>query len=288
MPLLTFVLAVHREQAYLRECAASILDRDGADVELVAIDDASPDHAPELLDALAEADPRVQVRHLEERVGAGEARNLGLELATGDHVWFVNTTDRLPPGAVDAVADRLRDTEPDVLLLHHSVTGPLGKSRPGPHAKLLERLAAGEPGPLDAHPGAARAAAGAWSKVFSRALLEDGGARSGRGRGGERAVPCPALLGAEGIAALPQVAYARRTPPNAVRDEPVEGSAFDVFAAYDAALDFAQRAGVPDARRRLVLPAMLRHELALLEKLPDDERREFFQRMSAALKRHRR
>ena len=69
MPLLTFVLAVHREQAYLRECAASILDQDFADVELVAIDDASPDHVPELLDELAERDPRVRVGRVDERVG---------------------------------------------------------------------------------------------------------------------------------------------------------------------------------------------------------------------------
>src|SRR4051794_24261955 len=151
MPLLTFVLAVHREQAYLRECAASILDADGADVELVAIDNASPDHVPELLDELAESDPRVRVRHLDTRVGVGAARNLGLEGASGDYVWFVNTTDRLPPGAVAAVAGRLRDAAPELLLLHHTVTGPLGRSRPGPHAKLVERLAAAEPGPLDAH-----------------------------------------------------------------------------------------------------------------------------------------
>src|SRR3954468_18736921 len=92
-PLLTFVLVVHREQAYLRECAASILEQDLAELELIAIDDASPDHAPELLDELAERDPRVRVKHLDARVGPGEGRNLGLEMAAGEYLWFVNTTD---------------------------------------------------------------------------------------------------------------------------------------------------------------------------------------------------
>src|SRR5436853_6695792 len=77
MPLLSFVLAVHGEQGYLEECAASILGPGVDDVELVAIDDASPDHAPALLDRLAASDPRVRVEHLAERAGPGPARNLG-------------------------------------------------------------------------------------------------------------------------------------------------------------------------------------------------------------------
>ncbi|MEA2438169.1 MAG: hypothetical protein QOF65_2725, partial [Thermoleophilaceae bacterium] len=44
MPLLSFVLAVHGEQAYIEECAGSILGQDVDDLELIAIDDASPDH----------------------------------------------------------------------------------------------------------------------------------------------------------------------------------------------------------------------------------------------------
>src|SRR4051794_32254401 len=107
-PLLTFVLVVHREQAYLRECAVSILGQSFTDVELIAIDDASPDHAPDLLDELADRDPRVRVRHVSTRVGPGQARNLAVADASGDYVWFVDTTDRLPPGSLAAVAGLLR------------------------------------------------------------------------------------------------------------------------------------------------------------------------------------
>jgi CDP-glycerol glycerophosphotransferase len=286
MPKLTFVLAVYREQAYLRECAASILDQDGADVELIAIDDASPDHAPELLDELAERDPRVQVRHLESRAGAGEARNLGLEAASGDYVWFLNTTDRLPAGALAPVAKRLDNLTPDVLLVDHTRTGPFGRRHASPHKKLVAGIAARGVKPLSGHPGAARTAPTAWNKVFRRGLLEDTGARFGRGaRHGELALTWPALLAAERIGAASGACYDRRTPPNAVQDD----SPFDVFPAYDAVFDFlATRDDVPDARRCLVLPAMLRHELSLLDKLEGDERREFFERMSEAYGRHRR
>src|SRR4051794_29092895 len=283
-PLLTFVLAVHREQAYVRECAASILDQPFTDLELIAIDDASPDHVPELLDELAERDARVRVRHLPARAGLGEARNLALAEASGDYVWFVDATDRLPPGSRAAVVDRLREQAPDVLVVPHSRTGPLRRTKPGPHARLLARVAERDPAPLDERPALARTVPGVWSKVFRRGLLD--GLRFGRAEHGELAVTWPALLAADRIAAAPEVAYDRRTPGNEVRDELTAGSPFDVFAAYDAVFEHA--AAAPDARRRLVVPAMLRHELALLDRVPEGERREFFRRMSEGCRRHRR
>ncbi|HEX6390934.1 MAG TPA: glycosyltransferase family 2 protein, partial [Solirubrobacteraceae bacterium] len=133
-PRLSVVLVVHGEQAHLDEIASSALH---ADVELVVVDDASPDHGPELLDALAARDDRVRVHHLAERVGLGEARNLGLELARGEHVWFVNASDVVAP---QGVLERLEETSPDVLLLGDRIEDALGRSRPGPHAALIKRL----------------------------------------------------------------------------------------------------------------------------------------------------
>ncbi len=64
MPLLTVALVVHGEQAWIHEFAESVLGQEPADVELLAIDDASPDHAPEILDELAARDAGVQVKTL--------------------------------------------------------------------------------------------------------------------------------------------------------------------------------------------------------------------------------
>jgi CDP-glycerol glycerophosphotransferase len=283
MPRLSFVLVVHGEQAYLHECVDALLGQDFADVELVAIDDASPDHAPELLDELAERDSRVRVKHLPERAGLGGARNLGLELAEGDYVWFVHTTDLVRPGALPAIARRLRTSEPDVLLVHHVRTDPLGRSRPGPHRRLLTGIAEAGTVTLEERSGIADAAPRAWNKVLRRELLERLGARFGAAGHSELTVTWPALLAAERIAAAPAAGYVRRRPANAVRDRFVEGSRFDVFAAADAV--FERIAGVPEERRRLVLPAMLRQQLALLPTVAD--RREFFRRMSESQRRHR-
>jgi CDP-glycerol glycerophosphotransferase len=283
MPLLSLVLVVHREQAYLEELARSALDQAGEDVELVAIDDASPDHAPAILDALAADDPRVRVRHLPERAGLPVARDAGLELAEGEYVWFVESTDLIAPGAPAAVAERLRESAPDVLFLHHLRAGRLGARHPGPHRALLERVAGRGPGTLEERPGLADAAPGVWSKVFRRAHLDALAVPFSLDGAEGLAVVWAALLAAGRLEALAAPAYVRRRPGNAV----TAGSPFDVFAAHDTVAAFLDaHPEVPAARGRLVAPAMLRHQLRLLERLPAGQRREFFAEMTEDRRRH--
>lgn len=258
------MLVVHGEQAHLEEIASSALH---GDVELVVIDDASPDHGPELLDALAAGDDRVRVHHLAERIGLGEGRNLGLELARGEYVWFVNASDVVAP---TGVLERLEETSPDVLLVGDRVEDVLGRSRPGPHTALVRRMK--DVVTLDDEPRLADAAPRAWDKVLRR----EGLGRFAQGRHGELTVTWPALLRARRIAAAPGTSYIRRELENATR---VAGSPFE---SYEALL-----AGADERARRLVVPAMARHLLALLDRIPEGERREFFRRASELYARHR-
>src|SRR5262245_49674910 len=107
MPLLSVIIPVYAVQGYLRECLDSILTQSHTALELVAVDDRSPDHCAEILDEYAAGDARVRAIHLDHNVGLGPARNLGLDRATGDYVWFVDSDDWLAPGALRAVAARL-------------------------------------------------------------------------------------------------------------------------------------------------------------------------------------
>ncbi len=288
MPALSFVLVVHREQAHLERCVAAMLDQPFTDVELLAVDDASPDHGPRLLDELAERHAAMRVIHLPERVGRGAARNLALDAVGGEHVWFVETTDRVAPGALAGIAELLRTGSPDVLLVHHAVADALGRSRPGPQRAALARAAERGPGPLEQHPDLAAAAPRVWDKVLRRSLLRELDLRFGDGEHGELPVAWPALLAADSIAASADVGYVRQRPGNAVRDRLTAGTPFDVFGCYEAVFDFADAHAVPEARRRLVAQSMLRHQLALLRRVPESARREFFHRSSESYERHRR
>ena len=249
---------VHREQAYLQECVASLLDDPTLDVEVVAIDDAAPGHAPALLDAVG--DPRLRVHHARERLGPGRAHDLGLEQATSDHVWFADPTDRLQPGGLARVLERLRSADPDVLLIGYDRIDAAAKRRS--HARTA----------VDALPleKAAASAPGAFDKIIRRALIED--VRFGAGRHGELPVTWAALLRAERIATLEGSVYLRRRP----RSVPEPGSPFDVFDAHAAVLALA------GDRRPLVERALARHALRLLRSVPKARRREFFGRIPKA------
>src|SRR5262245_11992893 len=117
--LLSVVVPVFRVPQYLVMCLDSILCGAPPGVEVIAVDDCSPDACGELLDAYAARDSRLRVVHLERNGGLGPARNAGLEHATGRYVWFVDSDDWLPTGSVAAVLDRLALTRPDVLLVDH-------------------------------------------------------------------------------------------------------------------------------------------------------------------------
>ncbi len=196
-------------------------------------------------------------------------------------MWFVHAPDRPAPGAVAAVAERLRTLEPDILLVDHARVDALGRERPGPLRGLLGRVAGDGTTTLDRRPGLAAAAPRAFDKVFRRAALDALGTGFSDG---EPAVLWPALLAAERIAAAPEARLLRYAPPNA--RAPKDG---DVFAAYDAVFAFlAEHPEIPDARRRLVLPAIVRRELAALERLPAKQQETHFDALSALWQRHRR
>src|SRR5207237_1393890 len=83
---------------YLRECLDSILGQPLRDLEVVGVDDASPDGSGDILDEYAARDPRVRPVRLAENVGLGPARNVGLDRAVGEYVWFVDGDAWLAPG----------------------------------------------------------------------------------------------------------------------------------------------------------------------------------------------
>jgi CDP-glycerol glycerophosphotransferase len=140
------------------------------DTEVIAVDDASPDGSGDLLDEVARRDARLTVVHLDQRRGPGNARNVGLARASGDYVWFVDGDDMIAPGAAGAIAARLAQVKPDVLLIGHMNLLPDGTTTAGPGAALLRSAPAGEFGLADA-PRIIDLTMTAWSKLFRREFL---------------------------------------------------------------------------------------------------------------------
>ena len=150
MPRFSLIVPCFRVQGFLRECLDSVLEQSFRDIEVIAVDDRSPDGSGAILDEYAARDPRVRVLHLPENVGLGRARNAGLPYATGDYLLFLDSDDTLTAGALGAIADRLAEAgDPDVLVFDYARTYWWGGTRRNALAEQGEgrpRLPRPEPG----------------------------------------------------------------------------------------------------------------------------------------------
>ena len=95
------IIPVYNVERYLPACLDSVLCQTLQDVEIIAVDDASPDHCGQILDTYAKKDRRIHVIHLAENHMQGYGRNRGLEAAHGEYVYFLDSDDMI---ASDALA----------------------------------------------------------------------------------------------------------------------------------------------------------------------------------------
>lgn len=92
MPKVSIIVPIYNVEKYLKRCMSSLLNQTLKDIEIILVDDESPDGCPLLCDEYAKKDARVKVIH-KKNEGLGFARNSGLEIATGDFVAFVDSDD---------------------------------------------------------------------------------------------------------------------------------------------------------------------------------------------------
>lgn len=113
MALISVIVPVYKAEAFLRKCTDSILQQTYPNLELLLIEDGSPDESGALCDAIAQEDDRVRVFH-KENGGVSSARNLGLEKAQGDYIAFVDSDDWLEPNALEELLRVLEAHSADV------------------------------------------------------------------------------------------------------------------------------------------------------------------------------
>lgn len=91
---LSVIVAIYNVEQYLDRCLTSLVDQTYTNLEIILVDDGSPDNCPRMCDDWAHRDARIKVVH-KKNGGLGYARNSGLEVATGDYVAFVDSDDYL-------------------------------------------------------------------------------------------------------------------------------------------------------------------------------------------------
>lgn len=91
-PLVSVIIPIYKTQSYLRRCVDSVLTQTHKNLEIILVDDGSPDRCAEICDEYAKKDGRIRVIH-KENEGVSRARNRGIETASGEYLTFVDSDD---------------------------------------------------------------------------------------------------------------------------------------------------------------------------------------------------
>ena len=117
MPAISVIIPVYKVEPYLDACVSSVVGQTFSDLEILLVDDGSPDRCPELCDTWAQKDPRVRVIH-QENGGLSAARNTGIEAAKGEFLAFVDSDDRLEPDALRRAWEAQQACQADLVIFN--------------------------------------------------------------------------------------------------------------------------------------------------------------------------
>jgi glycosyltransferase involved in cell wall biosynthesis len=99
-PLFTIIVPIYNVEHYIEKCINSIIYQTYKSIEIVLVDDGSPDSCPSICDAYANIDSRIKVIH-KNNGGLSDARNAGLRFATGEYIIFLDSDDYLEKNACE-------------------------------------------------------------------------------------------------------------------------------------------------------------------------------------------
>jgi glycosyltransferase involved in cell wall biosynthesis len=104
MSLISVIVPVYNVEKYLDRCVSSIVNQTYRNLEIILVDDGSPDNCPAMCDAWAKKDSRIKVIH-KQNGGVSSARNKGLDICNGSYACFVDSDDWIAPEFVELLLD---------------------------------------------------------------------------------------------------------------------------------------------------------------------------------------
>lgn len=117
--LVSIVLPIYNVEMYLDRCLKSIVSQTYTNLEIILVDDGSPDRCPEICDEWAERDSRIKVIH-KQNAGLGMARNTGMENATGKYICFFDSDDYVELDIIEKTVALAQKNNADIVTFGYS------------------------------------------------------------------------------------------------------------------------------------------------------------------------
>lgn len=199
---ISIIVPVYKVEKYLDRCVESIVGQEYKNLEIFLVNDGSPDRCPQMCDTWAMKDPRVRVIH-KENGGQSSARNMGIDAATGDYLYFVDSDDYIAPQLCRRAMECFEEGDADMVIFNSCRISREGISCGGTETLQDEYLDQNQAllallaGKINSYP---------WNKVYKRKVFAD--IRYPEGRVWEDVAIAPRLfLNARRIRCIPEMLY---------------------------------------------------------------------------------
>lgn len=116
--LISVVVPIYKVEKYLPKCVDSICGQTYQNLEIILVDDGSPDQCGKLCDEYAKQDGRIKVIH-KKNGGLSDARNAGIDVATGTYIGFVDSDDHIHPQMYETLYNGIKDNHADLSICRY-------------------------------------------------------------------------------------------------------------------------------------------------------------------------
>ena len=165
-PVFSIIVPIYKVEQYLEKCVYSLLNQTYKNIEIILVDDGSPDNCPQMCDEFGKIDNRVVVLH-KQNGGLSDARNHGMEAAQGEYIMFVDSDDYIALDACEKFAEFV-DKEYDVLIGEAVIEGGEANVQ---HIEISKTVYTGQDY-LAAALEARKMPMAAWLNVYRKALSQ--------------------------------------------------------------------------------------------------------------------
>lgn len=239
MTRFSVIVPMWSAEAFLDECLLSVRNQAGADFEIIAVDDHSPDGCGAIIDRHALDDERVTAVQLDRSNGVGPARNAGIARTRGDYLLFLDADDTFfDQGVLAGIDADLRSTgEPDILLFDYEERRPCGLPRRVGTDRSMT-LDSARLVPTSERANALQASWVSWNKAYRRDFVAANGLRFPTGYYEDFAWSITALLTAGQIAESGRLGVRYRRCLSTSLSSAVNRRQLEVFDQFDRILGY--------------------------------------------------
>ena len=113
---ISLIIPIYNVEKYLRECLDSVVNQTFKDIEIICVDDCGTDNSMQIVDEYAKKDERIKIIHHETNKGLAISRNTGMDNATGEYIFFLDSDDYILPNTLEKMYEKIISTKSDIVV----------------------------------------------------------------------------------------------------------------------------------------------------------------------------